>query len=301
MHIDCWHSRDGVLVVDKPLGPTSHDIVQQIRSLLRMKTGHTGTLDPFATGVLPLTLGRATRLTRYLQSSDKNYLAEIRLGKTTDTLDREGKIIKETRVPAISASQARATLSRFTGEIRQQPPMFSAVKVNGKRLYRLARRNQRVERPWRTVHIYRLDLKEQNPDTWKFTVHCSSGTYIRSLAQDIGETLTCGAYLENLRRIRSGSFDLPQSVRPEQVKIHWEQAFFPLEEILTEFPRIDLDTKQAEQVSNGREVIIRHSWKGTLFRLFHDQHLIAIGQIKGDDDAIQPITVLRTPGRLRQT
>lgn len=301
MHSDCWHSRDGVLVIDKPPGPTSHDIVKEIRSLLRTKTGHTGTLDPFATGVLPLTLGRATRLTRYLQSSDKDYVAEIRLGKTTDTLDREGRVIEETSVPAISAGQARATLSQFTGEIRQQPPMFSAVKVDGKRLYSLARRNQQVERPWRTVHIYRLDLKEQKPDTWKFTVHCSSGTYIRSLAQDIGESLKCGAYLLNLRRIRSGSFDLSQSVGPEQVKSHWDQAFFPLEEILTELPRIDLDTDQAEQVSNGMKVVLGHSEGSTLFRLFYDQRLIAIGQIEADADGIQPITVLRTPEQLRHT
>ena len=173
-------SRDGVLVIDKPVGPTSHRIVQTVRRQLQSKVGHTGTLDPLASGVLPLVLGRATRLARFFQSHDKEYVAEVQLGRTTDTYDREGTVLQERPVPPLTREEVRGLLDRFQGTLKQLPPMYSAIKVGGRKLYELARKNEEQPRPLRTVSIYRIDLLDNQPDIWKLRVHCSSGTYIRS-------------------------------------------------------------------------------------------------------------------------
>ena len=289
------HIQDGVLVVDKPSGPTSHDIVKWIRKRLKTKTGHTGTLDPLASGVLPLTLGRATRLTQFFQSKDKEYLAEFRLGKTTDTLDQEGKIITESVVPVITPDQATTTLAQFTGKIRQQVPLFSAVRVKGKRLYNLARQNQQVSRPWRTVYVHSIQMKEQRSLIWKVLIHCSSGTYIRSLANDIGVVLKCGAYLHSLRRIRSGSFNLSRSTGLDQIENNTSLAFFPMEELLKEFPRLDLNLEQIKKVSHGTTITWNDSSGNDFVRLFYAGQLIAIGRER-EDCKIHPIKVLKSAG-----
>ncbi len=282
---------NGALVVNKPSGPTSHDIVQKVRGLFRIKVGHTGTLDPMANGVLTLVLGRATRLARFLQSGDKEYLAEIRLGITTDTLDRDGRILEETTAPRIPPEQAHQVLSKFVGEIRQQTPLFSAVKVGGERLYKLARRNQQVQPPWRTVLIYRIDLREQSQETWKLDIHCSSGTYIRSLAHDIGQALGCGAHLQKLCRTRSGCFQLSRAIHCDQIESQWNRAFFPLEELLPELPRIDLNEQQSEEVRHGMKISGPEKQGKEFFRLFHDHSLIAIGKSE-QDQLIHPVIVL---------
>ena len=282
----------GALVVNKPSGPTSHDIVIRVRALSRTKVGHTGTLDPMATGVLPLLLGQATRLTRFFQSSDKEYLAEVQLGQTTDTLDGEGEVLKESTVPEISPQQAEELVKKFTGEIRQQPPMFSAVKVGGKKLYQLARQKRKVERPWREVTIHRLELLEQTREIWSLRVHCSAGTYIRTLAFDIGEALGCGAYLRKLQRIRSGCFDLFQALPLEGIENQWRQALCPMENLLPEFPRIDLDEPQAVRVRHGNEIFMSESTQEKFFRLFHQKKLLAIGR-SGPADQLRPVILLR--------
>ena len=282
---------NGALVINKPSGPTSHDIVQKVRGLFRIKVGHTGTLDPMAKGVLTLVLGRATRLARFLQSGDKEYLAEIRLGITTDTFDREGRILEKMTAPRIPPEQAHQVLSNFVGEIRQQVPRFSAVKAGGERLYQLARQNQPVQPPWRTVLIYRIDLREQSQETWKLDIHCSSGTYIRSLAHDIGQALGCGAHLQSLCRTRSGSFELSRAVHSDQIESQWNRAFFPLEELLTELPRIDLDEQQSEEVRHGMNISGPGEHGKEFFRLFHDHSLIAIGKSE-QNQLIHPVIVL---------
>ena len=289
------HIQDGVLVVDKPPGPTSHDIVKLIRKRLKTKAGHTGTLDPLASGVLPLTLGRATRLTQFFQSKDKEYLAEFRLGKTTDTLDRGGKIITESAVPVITPDQANTTLAQFTGKIRQQAPLFSAVRVKGKRLYDFARKNQQVSRPWRTVYVHSIQMEEQRSLIWKVSIHCSSGTYIRSLASDIGAVLGCGAYLHSLRRIRSGSFKLSRSTGLDQIENITSQAFFPMEKLLKEFPRLDLNLEQTEKVNHGAIITWNDSPGNDFVRLFYAGQLIAIAREK-EDHKIHPIKVLKSIG-----
>ncbi len=283
----------GALVVNKPSGPTSHDIVARVRVLSKTKVGHTGTLDPLATGVLPLLLGPATRLTRFFQSSDKEYLAEIQLGQTTDTLDGEGEVLKESPVPEFSSQQADEVLSKFTGEIRQQPPMFSAVKVGGKKLYQLARQKREVERPWRRVTIYRLELLRQEREIWNLLVCCSSGTYIRTLAHNIGEALGCGAYLRKLQRTRSGCFDLSQALPLEGIENQWRENLYPMEELLPELPRIDLNEPEAVRVRHGNGISRSGTTQEKFFRLFHQQKLLAIGQ-SGPADQLRPVIVLRS-------
>ncbi|MEE8462120.1 MAG: tRNA pseudouridine(55) synthase TruB [Acidobacteriota bacterium] len=283
----------GALVVNKPSGPTSHDIVARVRALTRTKVGHTGTLDPLASGVLPLLLGPATRLTRFFQSSDKEYLAEFQLGQRTDTLDGEGEVLQESPVPEISPQQAEEVLSKFTGEIRQQPPMFSAVKVGGKKLYQLARQGREVERPWRQVTIHRLELLRQEREIWNLLVCCSSGTYIRTLADDIGEALGCGAYLRKLQRTRSGCFDLSQALPLEGIENQWQENLYPMEELLPELTRIDLDELEAVGVRHGNGFSRSGTAQDNFFRLFHQQKLLAIGQ-SGPANQVRPVIVLRS-------
>ncbi len=283
----------GALIVDKPSGPTSHDIVARARVLLKTKVGHTGTLDPLASGVLPLLLGRTTRLTRFFQSSDKEYLAEIQLGQTTNTLDAEGEVIQESSVPEISPQQAKEVLEEFTGEIQQQPPMFSAVKVGGKKLYQLARQKLEIDRPWRTVSVYRIDLLEQTREIWSLRVHCSSGTYIRSLAHEIGKTLSCGAYLRKLRRTRCGCFNVSGALPLEGIEGQWREALLPMEKLLPELPRIDLDEQQAKRVRHGNEIPGSSKVQEEFCRLFHHQKLVAIGK-SGPANQLRPVIVLRS-------
>lgn len=282
----------GVLVIDKPSGPTSHDIVTKARRFFQTKVGHTGTLDPIATGVLPLVIGSATRLARFFQSVDKEYLANIALGETTDSFDREGTITQKKPVPEVSSKKIAQVLAKFTGDIQQQPPMFSAVKVGGKKLYELARRNQESERPWRTVSIHRLDLIDRTKNNWTVKVHCSAGTYVRSLAHEIGQTLSCGAYLQNLRRIRSGSFVLNRAVSVEKMGKNWQMAFYPMEELLPELPRVDLNVDQFERVQHGNWITAGCNLTTEFCRLFYNDSLIAIGRIVPNAQ-IQPAIVLR--------
>jgi tRNA pseudouridine55 synthase len=205
-------------VVDKPSGPTSFDVVHKVRSLLRVsKVGHTGTLDPTATGVLPLCLGEATRLAGYITEGDKGYEARVFLGKTTDTQDAAGKVLLERPVVDLTPSRLEATMARFRGTIQQVPPMYSAVKVDGKRLYELARAGQEVEREARSVTIHKFELLQFGVPEFTFRVECSKGTYVRTLAADLGEALGCGAHLSALRRTKSGPFSLANAVPLDRI------------------------------------------------------------------------------------
>ncbi|HEY3174638.1 MAG TPA: tRNA pseudouridine(55) synthase TruB [Candidatus Polarisedimenticolia bacterium] len=198
---------EGVLVVDKPAGPTSHDVVEEVRQFTgRLRVGHTGTLDPFATGVLPLCVGRATRLSRFLTAARKLYAGAIRLGVTTDTYDSGGRVMATRGVEGLSATQVREAAARFAGAQMQAPPPFSARKINGQPMHRLARRGIEVPLTPVPVTIFRLDILECAGGVVRFEVETSPGTYVRSLAHDLGEVLGCGAHLEQLRRLASGSF-----------------------------------------------------------------------------------------------
>jgi len=246
---------DGILNVNKPRGLTSHDVVNRVRTVARQReVGHAGTLDPMATGVLLLCLGRATRLAEYLMDSPKTYRARIRLGIATDTDDAEGAIIAE-RPADIDRAAVEAALERFRGRILQVPPVYSALKREGQPLYKLARRGVTVEREPRPVEIYRLDLTAWEPPELTLEVVCSPGTYIRALARDLGESLGCGAHLTGLVRLASGDFRLEDAVELEAVTPERLPALLlPPDAALRRYPALYLNDAEARAVANGRDI-----------------------------------------------
>jgi tRNA pseudouridine55 synthase len=259
---------DGILVVNKPQGWTSHDVVGHIRRLTHQKrVGHAGTLDPMATGVLLVCLGRATRVAEYLMDSDKTYRAVVRLGVETDTFDANGQVVA-THPVNVDESDLRTALARFVGAIDQVPPMYSALKRDGKPLYRLARRGIEVERKPRRITIYDITLRAwQSPDA-TIDVCCSPGTYIRSLAHDIGAVLGCGAHLAALTRLASGSFRLEEAVTLEDLEglgpTEGVRTFgsprdlrgllHPLDAALQDLPILTLDADQARRIVLGQAI-----------------------------------------------
>jgi tRNA pseudouridine55 synthase len=249
----------GILSVDKPAGMTSHDVVAALRKLSKQrKIGHAGTLDPMATGVLLTCLGDATRLSEYLMASPKTYQAAIYLGVSTATDDTEGEILR-TREVRVAAPEIRAALAQFVGHIDQVPPSYSAIKRRGKRLYELARRGIQVQVDARPVDIYALDVLSLQLPLIEIRVHCGPGTYIRSLARDLGEALGCGAHLAALRRISSGRFTVDQAVSLEQIRGAFAagtaaELLLPMDAALDHFPAIHLDAKAAHNLALGQAV-----------------------------------------------
>jgi len=249
----------GFLNVNKPLNYTSHDVVARVRRRYRdltgsKKVGHAGTLDPLATGVLVLCLGGATRLSDYVMHTTKQYRAHVTLGKTTTTYDAEGDIIEETDASRITQADVEAILPQFRGDIQQVPPMYSAIKVDGKKLYDLAREGKFVKRDPRDVTINDLNILSWESPTFTLDVTCSSGTYIRSLAYDIGQTLKVGAYLSGLERIASGNFHIDNAIKLETVMSDdtWQQHIIAPYTALHDRPSVTLDTEQVEDVQNGK-------------------------------------------------
>ncbi len=210
---------DGVLLVDKAEGMTSHDVVALIRRKLEMKkVGHCGTLDPIATGLLLLTLGRGTKIQDLLMSEDKKYAGALALGITTSTQDRQGEVIDQRPVPALDENQVRAAFEKFCGDFYQMPPMVSAIKHGGVPLYKLARQGKVVEREPRLVHVYRYTVDRIALPEIDFSVVCSKGFYVRTYVHDIGETLGCGAHLKSLRRTKSGRFGVDRAISVTEIK-----------------------------------------------------------------------------------
>lgn len=241
-------------MLDKKEGETSFRASSFLKKVYNeKKTGHTGTLDPMATGVLPVAVGKATRFIDFIPDSGKEYAARFRCGVTTDTLDITGKVLTETEAH-VSKEQIEDVLPFFTGEIRQLPPMYSAISVNGKRLYELARKGVEVEREYRTVVINELNLTNVFGNEFEIGVSCSKGTYIRSLISDIGERLGCGAVMTALRRTRSNGFSIEDSFTPEQVAENPEMALLPLDAPFLSFGSIEVTDKQAVRFSNGGEL-----------------------------------------------
>ncbi|OGQ83369.1 MAG: tRNA pseudouridine(55) synthase TruB [Deltaproteobacteria bacterium RIFOXYA12_FULL_58_15] len=250
---------DGILVIDKPAGPTSHDIVDAVRRVLRQKkVGHTGTLDPAATGALPLVLGSATKIARYLSGGNKEYDATLRLGVTTTTLDSEGEVV-ETKPVDVTEQQVRAVLGLFVGDIKQIPPMYSAKKMQGKRLYELARQGVEIEREPKDVIVHSIELTELSLPDIMVKVRCSAGTYVRVLAQDVGERLGCGGHLKQLRRIVAGPFSIDDAVTldvleaaPENAKAH----ILPIGRGLRGVPSVSLPVHLGRQVASGQQLMV---------------------------------------------
>jgi tRNA pseudouridine55 synthase len=250
----------GILNLNKPSGPTSHDVVVRIRRASRARrVGHAGTLDPGASGVLLVCLGQATRVTEYLMNSRKRYDATIRLGVATDTGDAQGKVVR--RVPRIKTTRAEVeeALARFRGTLEQVPPMYSALKHEGKALYELARRGLEVQRSPRVVEIYDLRLTEWTPPTFRVSVECSRGTYVRVLAADLGEALGTGGHLERLVRVACGAYALEDAVSLHDAEQtlsggDWSQILHPLDEPLLDFDAFIVDQETEIKIRQGREV-----------------------------------------------
>ncbi|HQP07535.1 MAG TPA: tRNA pseudouridine(55) synthase TruB [Anaerolineaceae bacterium] len=249
----------GVLVVDKPVGLTSHDVVQIIRNGTNIRrAGHTGTLDPRASGVLVVLLGPAVRLSEYVSASDKRYQAVLRLGTRTDTYDAEGTVLESSPVN-ITEEQFKESLAKFVGEIEQVPPPYSAIKVQGRRSYDLARSGEEVELAPRKINVYNLELLEWASPEAVIDVYCSSGTYVRSLAHDVGEDLGCGAHLIGLRRTKSGRFSLRDAVPLSKLrdafdKGNWYQYLIPAAEALSEWPAVELTSQEVDAIRHGNRI-----------------------------------------------
>ncbi len=251
---------DGILNINKPAGVTSFDVVAAIRRLARTKrVGHAGTLDPLASGVLPVCLGRATRVVEYMADARKKYRAEIELGIETDTYDADGTVLKKAGTSAVSLDTIKAALPAFTGTIRQTPPMYSAVKRGGTPLYRLARAGVTVERASRLIEIHRLEILDWRNPVLTLDVTCGKGTYIRSLAHDLGGVLGCGASIKGLVRLEYGPFKIGEAVsmaRLAEVQLDsWHEIIHPIDFVLSAMPRADVSEAAAQMIKTGKLLV----------------------------------------------
>lgn len=276
-----WKQVDGVLLLDKPIGFTSNDALQKARRLFSAaKGGHTGTLDPMASGLLPLCFGEATKFSADLLDADKTYEAEVKLGVSTDSGDAEG-LVTATAAVDVTESAIFAVLPRFTGKLMQVPPMHSALKRDGRPLYELARKGIEVERAPRAVVIHGIDFLGRNSDTLTLRVACSKGTYIRVLAADIGQALGCGAHLSALRRTRVGDLDLSHAVTMTELEALDESMrgrhLLPVDALLQSLPRVDLEGEPAQRFLHGNPVDLPEGLVGKI-RVYADDRLIGVGE-----------------------
>lgn len=258
---DLKNAISGILVVDKPVGLTSHDVVQIIRNGSGIRrAGHTGTLDPRASGVLVVLIGPAVRLSEFVSATDKRYQAILRLGSATDTYDAEGRFTRQSSAPVnVTEEKFEEALKQFIGEIEQTPPPFSAVKLHGRKAYEMARQGEEVELAPRKIQVYHLEVLEWAPPEVVIDVHCSSGTYVRSLANDMGNVLGCGAYLVGLRRTKSGRFSLRDAIPLRKLQEafqagNWYQYLIPAAEALADWQAIELNPDEVEEVTHGHRV-----------------------------------------------
>ncbi len=277
---------DGVLVIDKPEGWTSHDVVAKVRSITKVKkVGHTGTLDPFATGVLPLTLGHATRLTSHFLSSDKAYHGAIRFGFATATFDRDGEPLGDDQHPAVEPGRVEEIFSRYLGTIRQTQPPYSARKIQGQPMYRYARKGVILDSETKEVTIKSLRLLSTKGSEAEFELHCTAGTYARSLAHDVGRDYGCGAHLVRLRRIRSGEFSIESAI-PLADEGHFhsrdylQPQIIPMRELLPELPVIRLSAGDCEKIRHGMDLnLLTSCWDSAQYRLLDENgELVALAE-----------------------
>lgn len=286
----------GVLNIDKPAEMTSHDVVNVVRRLTGIRrTGHTGTLDPLATGVLVLCIGRATRLSEYLLGQDKRYEAAVRLGQETNTYDAEGEIVAEKPV-TVDREAIETALTHFRGSISQVPPMFSAVKKGGRPLYELARKGVEVERPSREITIYRLDLVDWTPPHLHLDVTCSSGTYIRSLAHDLGQLLGCGGHITALRRTAVGHFSVEEAVLLDELTAeNWTEELLPADTAAAHLPAVEFSNEEAAALQQGqrvaREMDVSQFPSDLPARAYNDEGLF-IGIVAAGSNYWQPRKIL---------
>jgi tRNA pseudouridine synthase B len=280
---------NGILIINKEKGCTSHDIVYKVKKIFNEKVGHTGTLDPLAEGVLPILIGKGTLCSKYLINHDKKYIVNLALGQKTETADLEGKIIEEKNIPNKSLTQSKIekVLKSFIGKQQQMPPIYSAIKVNGKKLYEYARKGQNVEIKPREIEIY--DIKLMNIDAQKkqiqFEVFCGKGTYIRSLCEDIAEKLETVGYMESLKRIQVGDFKIEESSKIQELEEnkedtkYLESKIISVEEIFKNKEKIKLDDKKMQLFLNG--VKITQNQENDIYRIYDkNEKFIGIGIVQ---------------------
>jgi tRNA pseudouridine55 synthase len=277
---------DGILLLDKPMGISSNAALQRAKRILSVrKAGHSGTLDPFATGLLILLFGQATKVADYLLNSDKWYRCTLRLGQETSTGDREGEVTFQAR-PDFDQGQLDAALAQLRGRIAQIPPMYSAIKRDGQPLYRLARKGVEVPREARMIEVYALELLSWQDDELVLDIHCSKGTYVRSLAQDLGRMLGCGAHIAELRRMRSGSFSLDAAYTLDDLTAAVAEERCPLQAMdlaLQDLPAVTLTENTAHYVRQGQGVVIAHAPPPGRIRLYGPQaQFLGLGEVMED-------------------
>ncbi|VAW82832.1 tRNA pseudouridine(55) synthase, partial [hydrothermal vent metagenome] len=282
---------NGILLLDKPPGITSNDALQQVKRLFfAKKAGHTGSLDPLASGVLPICMGEATKVSAFLLDADKRYEVRCQLGVKTATADAEGDVISTRPVENYSEAQIESVLEQFRGPIEQIPPMYSALKHEGQRLYKLARQGIEVERASRPVDIHALTLTARGDDWLDIFVHCSKGTYVRTLVEDIGEQLGCGAHVSALRRTAVGPYDDDKLVTlealetlKEQDKHAMDDLLLPIETALTQWPNVNLSADAAFYLRQGQAVLVPRAPTSGWVRLYEGEHtFLGMGEILDD-------------------
>ena len=276
---------NGIIIIDKPAGWTSMDVCAKLRGILKTKKiGHAGTLDPMATGVLPVFVGRATRAVSFAEGGEKEYVAGLRLGRTTNTQDTEGQTLTQAPV-TVRREELEAVLPRFTGEISQIPPMFSAIKINGQKLYDLARQGKEVERKARAVTIFVLEVVEQVSETdYILRIRCSKGTYVRTLCHDIGQALGCGGCMFSLRRTMAAGFILDESVTLERMQEGGEALLRPTDSLFRDRPDYRLKTeKQEERCRNGNPFFIQENLPEGEYRIYgREGAFLCLSRLQGD-------------------
>ena len=276
---------NGIVIIDKPQGWTSMDVCAKLRGILKTKKiGHAGTLDPMATGVLPVFVGQATRAVSFAESGEKEYIAGLRLGLTTNTQDTQGEALSQTAVVCRRAA-VEAVLPRFTGDIEQIPPMFSAIKIGGQKLYDLARQGKEVERKPRPVTVFSLEVAQQVSETdYILRIRCSKGTYVRTLCHDIGQALGCGGCMFSLRRSMAAGFTLEESVTIEQVQEAGEALLRPTDSLFRQYPEYRLRTqKQEERCRNGNPFFIREPLAVGIDRIYGaDGTFLCLSRLRED-------------------
>ena len=287
---------NGILLLDKPSGLTSNAALQAVKKLYRArKAGHTGSLDPLATGLLPICFGEATKVSGFLLDADKDYRVTCKFGERTTTGDAEGEVLEQRPVEDLSEDRLREVMQGFLGDIEQIPPMYSALKHKGERLYKLAREGVEVEREPRQVTIHALELLTLTPPLAEIRVHCSKGTYVRTLVEDIGEALGCGAHVSGLRRLGVGPFDDSQMIDMEGLQAvasesehALDQLLLPLESGLAQWPDVRLSSDAAFYLRQGQPVLVPKAPTAGLVRLYEgESRFLGVGEIL-DDGRVAP-------------
>jgi len=302
-------NHSGILVLDKPDGPTSHDCVDKLRRLFRTRRiGHAGTLDPFATGILVMLVGKATRLAQFFNEDEKSYEALVNWGNATDTGDRTGQVISSTNDPLPSQTQIEDALAGMVGTIDQIPPMYSAIKIDGKPLYKMARKGKTVERKAKTIHIREFRLLKRSSSDFQIFVTCSKGTYIRTLAEDLGRKLGGFSHLKELRRIASGPFrieeahkydDLVEAAKVDGTNENLARFLVPMNQALQNFPPLRADDQCAIRIINGRQPLVSELSGGqvtpdSIVRIIDSgDELLAMGAVDAGGEKVKLIRVLR--------